>query len=104
MSCHCWPEPLAEADAIGNGSWTKAHEHERDQQRHPAVGGGPEEEGRNNVAEQGRNEDDSEIERDVISQGEANVLKRRDRGSRKLQIRAGGGTEHLELCDSPGKA
>jgi hypothetical protein len=32
------------------------------------------------------------------------VLKRRDRGSRKLLDRTGGGTEHLELRDSPGKA
>jgi hypothetical protein len=66
MWCHYWPDPLAEADPIGNRSWTKAHEHERDEQRHPVVGSAPEEEGRNGVAEQGRDEDDSEIERDVI--------------------------------------
>jgi len=32
------------------------------------------------------------------------VLKRRDRGSRQLLDRTGGGTEHLKLRDSPGKA
>src|SRR5258708_2540090 len=104
MPCHFWPEPITETDLIGNHSHTKVHQQERDQQHHPVIGSAPDEECCNPVGEQCRDNDDSEVERNVISKGEAHLLKGFDSTNRKLLMGTGGGTEHLELPDIPGQA
>ena len=64
----------------------------------------PEEYSRDGIAEQGRDNDDSDVERDVVFQGEAKVVKGRDSRSRKLLDRTGRGAKRLELSDGSSKA
>src|SRR5947209_4560294 len=100
MLCHFWPQPRTETNIIGNHAHPKVHQQERDQQHHPIVGPAPDEEGCKAVGEQCRDANDSEVERNVISKGEAHVLKGFDSTKRKLLIGTGGGTEHLEVPGS----